>query len=122
MTPTPSWRALVTLIAVGATFLLAAVADVGGARGDVPCNPPKYPGNGYFTSLSVSHTTCATGVRVVIAWYHCRIKHGVAGKCDRRVVGYACHEKRVTIRTEFDARVTCRRGDATVVHTYQQNT
>jgi hypothetical protein len=86
------------------------------------CNPPKYPGNGYFTSLKVSRTSCATGRRVALAWYHCRTKHGPAGRCHTQVLGFTCHEKRVSIATQFDARVTCDKGRATVVHTYQQNT
>ena len=34
---------------------------------------------------------------------------------------HACHEKRNSIPTEIEARVTCTRGSATVVHTYQQD-
>jgi hypothetical protein len=38
------------------------------------------------------------------------------------VLGYSCSERRNTIPTEIDARVTCRRGSKRVVYTYQQNT
>jgi hypothetical protein len=86
------------------------------------CNPPKYPGTGYFTSLAVSNTTCATGRQVALAWYRCRTKHGPAGRCHSEVLGFTCSEKRVSIPTEYDARVTCHKGGATVIHTYQQNT
>lgn len=103
---------------IAAAALGAAAAHAAGRS----CSPPAYPGSGYFTSLKVSHTTCATGRRVALAWYHCRTQHGRAGKCDKPVLGFTCTEKRVSIPTEFDARVTCHKGRATVVHTYQQNT
>jgi hypothetical protein len=103
--------------------LIAIASLVGPAQASVKsCNPPKYPGNGYFTSLKVDRTSCATGRQVALAWYHCRTKHGVAGRCHREVLGFTCHEKRVSIATQFDARVTCDKGRETVIHTYQQNT
>jgi hypothetical protein len=86
------------------------------------CHVPKYPGSGYFTSLSVKHTSCSTGRKLALAYYHCRLRHGVKGRCTRRVLHYSCKEKRQSIPTEIDARVTCTRGSRRVVHTYQQNT
>lgn len=86
------------------------------------CSAPKYPGNGYFTSLSVSGTSCATGRSVALAYYRCRVKNGVRGRCTTRVLRYSCSERRTSISTQFEARVTCRRGGARVVHSYQQNT
>jgi hypothetical protein len=86
------------------------------------CQAPKYPSSGYFTSLSVKHVSCATGRKLALAYFHCRTKNGLAGHCRRRVMNYRCKETRTSIPTEIDARVTCRRGSRTVVHTYQQNT
>jgi hypothetical protein len=86
------------------------------------CSLPKYPGLGYFTSLSVSGTSCATGDKVMFAYYRCRLRRGKAGTCHSSVLGYTCHEQRNSIPTEIDARVTCRRGSAIVTHTYQQDT
>jgi hypothetical protein len=86
------------------------------------CSAPKYPGSGYFTSLKVSHVSCATGRKFVVAYYKCRTKHGISGRCHSKVSGYSCKEKRNTISTEIDARVTCTRGSKKIVHTYQQNT
>jgi hypothetical protein len=85
------------------------------------CSTPKYPGLGYFTSLSVSGTSCSTGSKVAIAYYHCRIRHGAAGRCSGGVLGFSCSERRNSIPTEIDARVTCRRQHATVIHTFQQD-
>jgi hypothetical protein len=86
------------------------------------CSTPRYPGSGYFTSLSVSGVSCATGRRVMLAYYRCRLRHGRAGRCHSRVLGYTCNETRNAIPTEINARVTCRLGRRTVIHTYQQNT
>jgi hypothetical protein len=85
------------------------------------CSVPKYPGLGYFTSLTVTGTSCATGAKLAIAYYHCRTRHGRAGRCTGTVLGFGCHEQRNSIPTEIDARVTCRRHGATIVHTYQQD-
>ena len=85
------------------------------------CHVPAYPGLGYFTSLKVSGTSCRVGTKVTLGYYRCRIRHGKAGTCHSTVYGYHCKERRNSIPTEIEARVTCRRGDATVVHTYQQD-
>lgn len=91
------------------------------ARAATNCSPPKYPGTGYFSSLSVSGTSCSTGRKLVLSYYHCRLKHGAAGKCTSSVEGFSCSEKRQSIPTEIDARVTCYRHKEKVVHTYQQD-
>jgi hypothetical protein len=97
----------------------AAPAPV--ARAAKTCQPPKYPSSGYFTSLKVTHVSCATGRKLALAYFHCRTKSGLAGRCHRHVMRYACKETRNSIATEIDARVTCRRGSRVIVHTYQQN-
>jgi hypothetical protein len=86
------------------------------------CSPPRYPGSGYFTSLTVNGASCATGRKLMLAYYRCRLRHGRAGRCHSRVLGYRCTETRNAIPTEINARVTCRLGRRTIVHTYQQNT
>jgi len=80
----------------------------------------SYPGQGYFTSLQVFHVSCATGKRVMRAHYRCRVRHGRKGRCPS-VLGYRCTETRRSIPTEYQARVTCKRGSRKVVYTYQQN-
>ena len=59
---------------------------------------------------------------VRVAYYRCRTRSGPAGRCHSTVLGFTCHEQRNSIPTEIDARATCRRGHATVIHTYQQDT
>src|SRR3954470_20094523 len=111
---------LAGLLAAAACALPTTAA--GSATAATTCHTPKYPGSGYFTWLSVKGTTCTTGKRVALAYYHCRLRHGKAGRCTAKVLGYRCKERRNSIPTEIDARVTCTRGARKVVHTYQQNT
>ena len=117
------WRAVLAVIVVAASSSAGVAASASAvaeaARG---CSLPHYPGLGYFTSLSVSGTSCATGTKVAVAYYHCRTRHGAAGRCSGGVLGFSCSERRNSIPTEIDARVTCRRRHETVIHTYQQDT
>jgi hypothetical protein len=117
-------RLLATMLAAGlATLALTqgVVAARPVARAATTCKSPKYPGTGYFTSLSVSGTSCATGRKLEFAYYHCRLKHGAAGRCTSTVESFKCSEKRESIPTEIDARVTCNRHNEKVVHSYQQD-
>ncbi|MEA2334050.1 MAG: hypothetical protein QOG40_540 [Solirubrobacteraceae bacterium] len=114
---------------LAALVALSAIATATAPAGASPaahaarnCSLPKYPGLGYFTSLSVSGTSCSTGVKLVFAYYKCRTHYGRKGTCHSSVLGYSCHEVRRSIPTEIDARVTCKHGTATVIHTYQQDT
>src|ERR1700742_961871 len=109
---------LVSALAAIAVLVTASPS----AHAATTCKPPSYPGTGYFTSLSVTHTSCTTGKKFVVAYYKCRLKHGKAGRCTSKVMGYSCTEKRETIPTEIDARVTCKDGSKRITHTYQQNT
>jgi hypothetical protein len=113
-------RLAVVVSALVAVALLVLAAP--SARAATTCQPPDYPGTGYFTSLKVTHTSCTTGKKFVVAYYKCRLKHGKAGRCTSKVMGYSCKETRETIPTEIDARVTCKDGSKQIVHTYQQNT
>jgi hypothetical protein len=77
---------------------------------------------GYITSLKVTGTSCKTGLKVAKSFNTCRLKNGLKGKCTKKVRGYSCKEnKRVTSTSppEIDARVTCKKGKARVVLTYQ---
>jgi hypothetical protein len=118
-------------LAVSAGIALTALAVTGGAadakpvlRSSQSCTPPKYPGQGYFTGkIRVTNISCSYGKSFVVAYYKCRTKNGRSpgGRCTSRVRGFSCAEKRQTIPTEIDARVTCHRGTQRIVHTYQQN-
>lgn len=107
---------------VALVVALAAASSAGPAAAATrSCSAPHYPGNGYFTSLKVTGVSCRVGRKVTLAHYRCRTRHGVRGRCGR-VLHYRCTEHRAGIATEFNSRVTCRRGARRVVYTYQQNT
>jgi len=118
-------------LAVSAGIALTALAVTGGAapasmvqRASRTCTPPKYPGEGYFTGkIRVTNISCTYGKRFVVTYYKCRTRNGTrpAGRCTTKVLGFHCTERRESIATEIDARVTCRRGTQSIVHTYQQN-
>lgn len=108
-------------LAIGAAALPAGASPTATAA-DHTCSAPHYPGLGYFTSLKVSGTSCSTGGKLAVAYYRCRTHNGGArGTCHSKVIGFTCHEKRVSDPTTVLGRVTCTRGSAKVVHTYQQN-
>jgi hypothetical protein len=79
----------------------------------------------YVTALSTSRVSCRSGERVVRSFHRCRRagRTGSRGRCRRSVSGYRCSE-RVLRRasTQFDSRVTCRRGSRRVTHEYTQFT
>lgn len=120
-------RVALAALALLAAAPAAASADEPVARSAATCKVPA-DGRGwgptYVTSLRVTATSCATGKRLVTAYYRCRTADGGAdGRCTKRVSGWRCREKRgAAIPTQFDASVTCRKGRARVVHTYTQFT
>lgn len=122
-----------TLLAPLLLALVAVALTTGsaGARGPrahaakgchVSTTSHKY-GTTYLFSLKVSRVSCAGGVNVVKAFNACRHRHGKAGRCHRRVLGYACRERRFArIATEYDADVTCVKGRRSVKFHYEQFT
>lgn len=124
----PRTRKLAALAAVVPALCAAGLAAESAAvaaptaQAAKSCTPPKYPGSGYFTSLSVTGTSCATGSKLAKAYYSCRKANGGAdGRCTKKVLKYSCTEKRSSISTEINAKVTCKKGSAKIVHSYQQN-
>ena len=115
------------MLAVVALAVAGLSIGAGGAAGSTAktktCKPPKYPSAGYFTSLTVKGVTCAKGNQLIVAYYKCRTKSGLGGKCTaKKVLGYTCKESsRQMIPTEIDARVTCTYKTKKVVHTYEQD-
>lgn len=110
--------------AAGLAGLLLALAP--GSAAARTCDVRRDAGSfgvTYVTSLKVSGTSCARGKQVIRAFTACRKAHGgVKGRCNRRVLGYRCRERRSSIATQFSSRVTCRAGARRVIFTYTQNT
>ncbi len=117
-----------TLAAVTAVALLAlpttAIASSPSATASKSCRVSKKPralGPTYTLGLSVKGTSCSNGRGFVKSYYKCR--GGGKRKCRRKVSGYRCSEKRSNvIRTQFDARVTCKKGRRRITHKYTQFT
>jgi hypothetical protein len=107
----------------GGSAFASAPPPSGGRVGSIArtCTPPHYPSVGYFDSIVVTGTTCATGRRFVLAFYRCRTTSGLAGRCRKAVVGFKCTETRRSIPTEIDARDTCTKGSARIVSVWQQD-
>ncbi len=125
---------LLRVIAVSACLAIGALAGTSSpaVAATKTCKhaSTKYPNanpGGYFTSLKVTKTTCASGAKLMKAYYKCRRKggQGVQGKCRAsKVNGYKCTEKRPASGnngSEFNATVTCKTGSKKIVHSYQQN-
>jgi hypothetical protein len=105
-----------TALAV-ALLALAVSAPSAAAKS---CATPAYPGEGSFTSLKVTKGTCAKATQVALAHYQCRTKTGPAGRCVKRVKGYACNEVRTNLPTEITARVTCTKKKRKVTFGFRQ--
>jgi hypothetical protein len=78
----------------------------------------------YLTSLTVSDTTCAVGLKVVRAYHVCQVKHGgLTARCTAAVDGFRCKEKRgPSIPTEFYSSVSCTDHAQRVSYQYSQFT
>lgn len=123
-------RALTT-IALTACLLAAGlvVAQTNAHARTRACpDPPSKAGlkGGYFKALRVTNVTCATGKKLVYAYYACRMrKGGRKASCSGRTINnLRCSERRnPDLETElvFSATVTCKKGTKKVVHTYDQN-
>jgi hypothetical protein len=123
---------LIVLLSV--TALGIAALAMGGASASSPtatasraCSVSSkggtYGKDMYVLDLSVRHTTCRKGKRVIGAYTDCRHQHGgLNGRCPNRVLHYRCHEgdRTVAPHIQYTADVGCRRGDRRIHFTYTQ--
>jgi hypothetical protein len=80
-------------------------------------------GGGYYIPKSHKGVSCATQKGLEAGFQACRLKHGQKGKCTSKILGFTCKEgPRSSIPTEFYANVTCKKGSASFVYTYEQVT
>jgi hypothetical protein len=118
-------RPLAPALVLSALLLIVAVPELAIAGPIATASRSCEVGSGrgygttYLLTLSVRHTSCASGKDVVRAFHACR--RGKAGRCSRRVLGYRCSERRFNkSRVSYDGRVTCEKGRRVVRHTYTQ--
>ncbi len=115
-------RLSLAVIALAALLALAsssAAAPVATASKSCGVGDSRSYGTTYVISINVSGTSCRAGRRLIRAYHACR--PGKSGKCPS-VKGYSCSERRTKAATQYDSRVTCRKGDKTVKHVYTQFT
>lgn len=113
-------------VAAALTTPASGLAQAPAAHAAKTCKVPSDDrwGPTYVTSLSVRSVSCAEGSAVVKAFDRCRVANGGAdGTCAKPVRRYRCTERRgAAIPTQFDAKVSCRRGVARVAFGYTQFT
>ena len=126
-TPQPA-KYLCALLACGVALALtgagATAAPVASAAANCSVGSGEHDGPTYLTALSVSRTSCATGISVVKGYHACQLKHGgVKATCGATVDGFRCTEKRgPSIPTEFVSSVSCTDHSKRVVYRYEQFT
>ena len=123
-------RALTT-IALTACLLVAGlvVTQTSADAATRACaDPPSKAGlkGGYFRALRVTNVSCASGKKLVYAYYACRMrKGGLKASCSGRTINsLKCTERRnpdLESEFSFSATVTCKKGSKKVVHSYDQN-
>jgi hypothetical protein len=112
--------AVLVALAACAALAPAASADAPDATASKGCSvgDTRSYGTSYVLKISVSGTSCRSGKSLIRAFHDCR--PGKSGRCGR-VKRYNCSESRFArISTQYSSRVTCKRGDRVVKHTYQQ--
>jgi hypothetical protein len=124
----PKARVCIPLLAALALLLPAAVAaESPGAHAAKGCSVDQSPrayGPTYTTGLRVSGVSCKDGKGLIGKWDDCRRDNGGAdGRCRRPGHRFKCSERRSNvIRTQYDGRVSCKRGDDRVIFRYTQFT
>ena len=81
-------------------------------------------GASYVTSIDVAGVSCGQAEKVVTAYHQCRQQNGGAGgTCDTAVVGFDCIEgsRQSVPGVQYNATVTCNKGDSKISSTYTQN-
>lgn len=108
---------------------LATSASAGGptATASKTCkltiSQQRNSGATYLVSLSVSGAGCSTGLKVEKAFQSCRRTTAGHRTCRKRVLGYSCAQTVIdSVKTQYDAKVTCKSGSRVVKFTYTQNT
>jgi hypothetical protein len=114
------------MIRTAFALALLTLAFTGTAEAAKTCslslNQQRHSGATYLVQLKVSGVSCSTGLKVEKAWQSCR--RATAGKtvCRKRVLGYRSAQKVLdSSKTQYDAKVTAKRGSKVVTFIYTQN-
>ena len=119
--PSSLSRSFILAAVVATTWLMSA--SPASAKSCSLAGKQRSLGATYVTQLSVTGTSCASAERVVKAYHACRFRRGRAGTCGSTVRTFRCRERRSNvISTQFDAKVTCQKTGARILHSYTQFT
>lgn len=109
-----------------AALSVVAIAALPAGASAATCKLPadgRGLGPTYLLSLKTTKTSCTQGKAVVKAFHACATANGPKGRCTKKVLGYACTERRgAAIPTQFDAKATCRKAAARIDFAYTQFT
>jgi hypothetical protein len=82
----------------------------------------RHSGATYLVQLKVSGVSCSTGLKVEKAWQSCRKATAGHTTCRKSVLGYKSSQKVLdSSKTQYDAKVTAKRGSRVVTFIYTQN-
>jgi hypothetical protein len=85
-------------------------------------NQQRHAGATYLVQLKVSGVSCSTGLKVEKAWQSCRRSTAGHTTCKKKVLGYRSSQKVLdSSKTQYDAKVTAKRGSRVVTFIYTQN-
>jgi hypothetical protein len=114
---------LATPLVIAVTLALALPAGAAAKGCRVDQSPGAY-GPTYTTSEKVVGVSCKDGRGLIRNWDECRRENGGRdGRCRRPGFRFRCSERRSNvIRTQYDGKVTCKRGDDRVIFRYTQFT
>jgi hypothetical protein len=119
--------------ASGAVVVVALLSIAAGSASAQPvahaagsCNIARYYhslGPTYAERLSVTGTSCASGVSLIKAYFKCGIKAGgVRGTCHSTVLGFRCTDQRSTGADQYIAKVNCKKARESATFYYSENT
>ncbi|MGI8803659.1 MAG: hypothetical protein ACR2KV_16085 [Solirubrobacteraceae bacterium] len=92
------------------------------ARSAAGCSKLQTPdfSGGYALSTTVKGVGCGTVHGVEAGWETCRLKHGRKGVCHTKILGFTCHEKRMSSPVSIDATLACKHGRKIIDYFYVQ--
>jgi hypothetical protein len=122
-------RFAIGLCALALSMGLATSATTAGATATasttckLTISQQRNSGATYLVSLSVTGISCSKGLKVEKAFQSCRRTTAGHRTCEKRVLSYSCKQTVLdSVKTQYDAKVTCKSGSRIVNFTYTQNT
>jgi hypothetical protein len=104
------------------TLAFAGTASAATRTCSLSLNQQRNSGATYLVQLRVTGVSCSTGLKVEKAWQSCRRATAGRTTCRKTVLGYRSKQTILDrSRTQYDAKVTAKRGAKLVTFIYTQN-